>query len=135
MKRQVTIIIIIEVIVEAANHTGVNMVAENPVEGPNRGEGNNKTITGVNTKATADNLTPLMEAITTIIIIVITKEDVDMAMVVIITEVTAAVEAIKKAIIITNTTNITHMMMGHRWNNMAHHAHCVVASTTLLNSV
>ena len=60
MKRQTTITImrIIEVITDAANHTGDNKVAENPMEDPNRGEGDNKTITGANTKVTMDNLTP-----------------------------------------------------------------------------
>ena len=36
---------------------------------------------------------------------------------------------------ITNIINITHMMMAHRWNNMAHHAHFVVALITLLSTV
>ena len=44
-------------------------------------------------------------------------------------------EAIIEAIIITNTINITHMMMDHRLNNMAHHAHFVVVSIILLNIV
>ena len=56
----------------------------NPTEDPNRGGGDNKTITGANTKATTDNLTPPMEAITIIIITVIIKAEVVMAMVVII---------------------------------------------------
>ena len=42
-------------------------------------------------------------------------------------------EAIIEAIIITNTINITHMMMDHRLNNMAHHAHFVVVLIILLN--
>ena len=42
-----------------------------------------------------------------------------MAMVAIITEVTATAVAVIKAITITNTTNITHMMMTHMWSNMA----------------
>ena len=37
-----------------------------------------------------------------------------MAMAVIITEVVVMVEAVVEAITITNTTNITHMMMAHR---------------------
>ena len=78
MKRQTTITImrIIEVITEAASHTVVNKVAENPKEDPNRGEGDSKTITGANTKATADNLTPSIETITIIIIMVIMKAEV-----------------------------------------------------------
>ena len=66
---------------------------------------------------------------------VIIKVEVDMAMMAIITEVMATDKAIIEAITITNTTNITHMMMAHRWNNMAHHAHFVVALITLPNTV
>ena len=126
---------IIEVITEAINPTGVNKVAENPIEDPNRGEGDNKTITGVNTKATVDNLTPPVEAITIIITAVIIEAEVDVAMVVITTEVMATDKAIIEAITITNTTNITHKMMAHRWNNTAYHVHFVVALTTLLSIV
>ena len=42
-------------------------------------------------------------------------------------------EAIIEAIIITNTINITYMMMVHRLNNMAHHAHFAVILIILLN--
>ena len=42
-------------------------------------------------------------------------------------------ETIIEAITITNTINITHMMMDHRLNNMAHHAHFVVVLIILLN--
>ena len=59
----------------------------------------------------------------------------DVAMVVTITEAVAMNEAIFEAITITNTTNTIHMMMVHRWTNMAHHAHFVVALTTLLSTV
>ena len=138
MKRQTTIIImgIIEVITDAKNPTGVNKVAtENLIEASNKGEGDSKTILGANTKATMDNLIPPTEAITIIIITVITEAEVDMVMVVIITEVVAADKAITEAITITNTTNITHMMMAHRWSNMAHHAHFAVALITLLSIV
>ena len=129
MKRQITITIMrfIEVVTEATDPTGVNKVAGNLIEDPNRGEGDNKIITGANTKATVDNLTPPMEAITTTIITVIIKAEVNVAMVVIITEVMATDKAIIEAITITNTTNITHMMMAHRWSNMAHHVHFAVA--------
>ena len=126
----------IEAITEAANPTGVNkMAAENFTEVPNKGEGASKIIIGANTKATMDNSIPPTEAITIIIITVIIEVEVDVAMVVIITEVTAVGKAIIKAITITNTTNITHMMMVHRWNNMAHHAHFAVASITILSIV
>ena len=53
---------IIEVIIEATDPIGVNTVIGNHIEGPNTGEGDNKTITGANTMATVDNLTPPMEA-------------------------------------------------------------------------
>ena len=110
-------------------------MAENLIEDSNRGEGDNKTITGANTKATVDNLTPPMEAITIIIIMVIIKAELDVAVVVIITEVATTDEAIIEAITITNTINITHMMMAHRWSNMAYHAHFVVVLITLPNIV
>ena len=55
--------------------------------------------------------------------------------VVIITEVMAADKAVIEAITITNTTNITHMMIVHRLSNMAHHAHFAVALITLPNTV
>ena len=127
---------IIEAIAEAANPTGVNkVVAENLIEAPNKGEGDNKTIIGASVKATTDNLTPPMEAITIPIITVIIEAEVDMAVVVIITEVTAMDEAIIEVITITNTTNITHMPMVHRWNNMAHHVHFVVVLSTPLSIV
>ena len=42
-------------------------------------------------------------------------------------------EAIIKAIIISNTINITHMMIDHRLNNMDYHAHFAVPSIILLN--
>ena len=137
MKRQtaITILRIIEVITEATKPTGVNKAAKNPIEDPNRGEEDNKTITGANTKATVDNLTPSTEDITIIITTVIIKAEVDMAMVVIITEVVATDEAIIEAITISNITNITHMMMAHRWSNTAHHVNFVLALTTLLNIV
>ena len=89
-------------------------MAENLIEIPNKGEGASKTIIGANTKVTVDNSTPPAEAITIIIITVIIKAEVDMAMVVTITEVAAMDEAIIEAITITNTTNIAHMMMAHR---------------------
>ena len=116
MKTQTTIIIwrIIEVIAETTDHTGVNKVAENPIEDPNKGEGNNKIITGANTKATMDNLTHPTEVITIIITMVIIKAEVVIAMVVTISEVMATDEAVIKATTITSTINITQMMMVHR---------------------
>ena len=104
-----------EVIIEAANPTVVNkVVAGNLTEVLNKGEGNSKIISGANTKATVDNSTASTEAITTIIITAITEAEVDMAMMVIPTEVAAVDKAIIEAITITNTTNTAHMMMTHR---------------------
>ena len=82
-----------------------------------------------------DNLTPPVETITRTIITVIIKAEVDEAMGVIITEVVAMDKAVIEAITITNTTNITPMMMVHRLSNMAHHAHFMVALITLPNTV
>ena len=137
MKRETTIIImrITEVIAEAAAHIEVNKAAEDPLEDPNKGEGHNKTITGANTKITVDNSTHPTGAITITIITVVIKAEVDMAMVVILTEVAPTDEVVVEAITITNTTNITHMMVVHRLSNMAHHAHFVVALITLPNTV
>ena len=56
-------------------------------------------------------------------------------MVVIITEVTATDEAVIKAITKTNITNITHMMMVHRWSNMTYHVHFAVVSIIPLCTV
>ena len=110
-----------EVIIEAADPTGANKVAvENPIEDPNTEEGASKTIIGDNTKVTMGNITPPTEAITIIIITVFIEVEVDMAVVAIITEVAATVEAVIEAITKISTTNITHMIMPHRWSNMAH---------------
>ena len=108
-----TIIImkIIEVIAEDTDHTEASKVAENPIEDPNNREGDNKIITGANTKATADNLTHPMVVITIIITTVIIEAEVAVAVVVIISEVTAMDNAVIEAITITNTINITHMMV------------------------
>ena len=130
MKRQIIIIIMktTEVTIEAADPIGANKAGvENPIEAPNKGQGASKTIIGDNTKATVGNTTPPMETIT-IIIMVIIEVEVDMAMVVIITEDMAMVKAVIEAITITSTTNITHMMMAHKWSNVAYHVHFVVFS-------
>ena len=110
-----------EVIIEATNPIEtIKMAVENLIEAPNTWEGASKTILGDNTKATMGNTMPPVEAITIIIITAIIEVEVDMAVVVTITEVAAMVEAVIKAIKITNTTNIIH--------NMAHHAHFVVVT-------
>ena len=126
---------ITEVIAEAAHHIGVNKVGKGLLEDPSKGEGDNKTIIGANTRVTTDNLTPPMEAFTITIITVIIKAEMDMGVVIIITEVMAMGEAVIEAITITVTTSITHMMMVHRLSNMAHHAHFVVVLITLPNTV
>ena len=123
---------IIEVIIEATDPTGVNTAVGNHIEDPNTGEGDNKTITGANTKATADNFIPPTEAII-IITMAIIEEEVVMAVAETISDPAVMGEAIIKAIIITNTINITHMMKDHRSNNMAHHVHFAVVLIILLN--
>ena len=123
---------IIEVIIEAADPIGINTVVGNHVKDPNTGEGDNKTITGANTKATVDNLIPPTEAII-IIAMAIIEAEVVMAMAETISDRAVIGEAIIEAIIITNTIHITHMMMDHRLNNMAHHTHFAVVLIIPLN--
>ena len=123
---------IIEVTTEAVDPTGVNTAVGNHIEVLSKGEGNNKIIIEANTKATMDNLIPPTEAII-IITMAIIEAEVVVAVAETILDSAVIKEAIIKAIIITNTTNITYMMMVHRLNNMAHHAHFVVASIILLN--
>ena len=126
----------IEAITEATNPTRANKTTtESLIEVSNKGEGTSKIIIGGNTKATVGNSTPHAESITIIITMVIIKVEVDEAVVVIITEVTVVVEAVTKAITITNTTNIRHMMIAHKWSNMNHHVHFVVVSITLLSII
>ena len=104
----------------------------NHIEDPNIGEEDNKTITGANIKAIMDNLIPPMEAIIIITMAVIEAEVV-VAMAETISDPMVTGEAIIKAIIITNTINIAHMMMDHRLNNMAHHTYFAVVLIILLN--
>ena len=103
---------IIEVTTEATDPVGANTVLENHIEVLSRGEGDNKIIIEANTKVTADNLIPPAEAII-ITIMAIIKAEVAVAVVETITDLMVMEEAIIKAIIITNTINITHMMMDH----------------------
>ena len=56
----------------------------------------------------------------------IIKAEVVIAVVETISDLAVVEEVIIEAIIIINTINITHMMMDHRLNNMAHHAYFVV---------
>ena len=65
----------------------------------------------------------------------IIEVEVVMAMVGTITDLAVTVEAIIEAIIITNTVNITHMMMDHSSNNMVHHVHFAVVLIILPNIV
>ena len=123
----------IEVIIEATDLIGVNAYGVSQhIEDPNIGKGDNKTIPGANTKATADNLIPPTEAII-IISLAIIEAEVVVAVVETISDPVVTGEAITKAMIITNTTNITHMMMDHRLNIMAHHVHFAVVLIILLN--
>ena len=101
---------------------------------PSKGEGDNKIIIEANTKVTMDNVILPMAAII-IIIMAIIEVDVAVAMVETITDLVVTEEAITGAIIITNTINITCMMMDHSLNNMVHHVHFVVVSIILLNIV
>ena len=119
---------------EAVDPIGVNTLVGNHIEVPRKGEGDNKKIIEANTKVTVDNIIPPAAAII-IIIMAIIKVEVAMAMVETITDLTAMEEAITRAIIITNTINITHTMMDHSLNNMVHYAHFVVVSIILLNIV
>ena len=125
---------IIEVIIEAVDPTGANIMVESNIEGLSKGEGDNKIIIEDNTKATTDNLTPLMVAIT-IITMAIIKVEVAIVMVVTIIDHGVAEEAITEAITIINTINITHMMMDLSLNNMVHHALFAEVSIILLNIV
>ena len=123
---------IIEITTEAIEPTGVNTAVGNHIEVLSKGEGDNKIIIEANTNATVDNLIPSAEVII-IITMAIIKAEVVLAIAETISDPAVMEEAIIEAIIITNTINITHMMMVHRLNNMAHHAHFAVASIILLN--
>ena len=125
---------ITEVTIEVVDPIAVNTVVGNHIEVPNIGEENNNTIKEATTKVTMDNLIPPAEAII-ITIMAIIKVVVVVAMVETISDLAVTEEAIIKAIIITNAINITHMMMDHRLNNMAHHVHFVVVLIILLNIV
>ena len=136
IKRQVIVIItkLTETVTEAINPIGDNLVEEDHTEEPKIGEEDSKTIIQANIKATADDLIPPTEA-ETIITMTITEVKVVVAMVEAIIDLAVAVEAIIKAIKITNTINITHIMMACKLTNMAHHALDVVVSTILPNIV
>ena len=65
----------------------------------------------------------------------IIEAEVVMAMVETITHLAVVEEAIIKAIIITNTINITCMMINHRLNNMVHHVHFAVVLKGNMTSI
>ena len=119
---------IIEVTIEAVDPTGANTVVENHIEGLSKGEGDNKIIIEVNTKATVKNLIPPM-----MVIIIITMAIIEAEVAVAITILDNVVT--EEAITITNTINIIHMMMDHSLNNMVHHALFAEVSIILLNTV
>ena len=90
---------IIEVTIEDIDPTVANIVVESHIEGLSKGEGNNKIIIEINTKATTDNLILPVVAII-IITMAIIKAEVAMAMVVTIIDHVVAEEAITEAITI-----------------------------------
>ena len=137
MKMQIitTTMRIIEVTIEAVDPTGANIIAvESHMEGLSKGEGDNKIITEANTKATADNLIPLVVAIL-IIIMAIIEAEVAVALVLTIIDHVVTEEAITEAITIINTINITCMIMDPSLKNMVHHTLFVEVSIILLNIV
>ena len=118
MKMQITTTTrIIEVILEAVDPTGANIMVESHIKGLSKGEGDNKIITEANSKGTVDSLILLMVAI---IIITTAIIEVEVAMAVVVTFIDHVVteEAITEAITIINTINITCMMMDLSLNNI-----------------
>ena len=124
----------IGVTTEAVDPIGANTMVGNHIEVPSKGEGDNKITIEANTKVTVYNITPPVEAII-IIIMAIIEVEVAVAMEETITDLAVVEEAITRAIIITNTINITHTMIDHNLNNMVHRAHFAVVSIILLNIV
>ena len=92
---------IIEVIINSVDPTGANIVEESHTEGLSKDEGNNKIIIEANIKATVDNLTPLVVAIT-IITMAIIKVEVAVAKVVTFIDHMVVEEAITEVITIIN---------------------------------
>ena len=62
---------IIEVTTEAVDPIGANITVGGHIEGPSKGEGDNKIIIEANFKATVGSLILLMEAITIITMAII----------------------------------------------------------------
>ena len=123
-----------EVIIEAVDPTGANIAVESHTEGLSKGEWDNKIIIEANTKATMDNLIPLVVA-KTIITMAIFEVEVAVAMEVTFIDHMVMEEAITEAIIIINIINITRMIIDHSSNNMVHHVFFVEVSIILLNIV
>ena len=103
-----------------------------PYRGSKQREGGQQKIIEANTKATVDNFTPLMVAIT-IITMAIIEVEVAVAMMVTFIDHAVVEEAIAEAITIINTINITCIMMDLSLNNMVHHVLFVEVSIILLN--
>ena len=122
---------IIEVITEAIDLIGANISVGGHIEGPSKGEGDNKKITKTNFKATMGSLILLMIAITMITMAIIKA----VAMEVTFIDHGVTEEVITEAITIINIINITCMMMEPSLNNMVHHALFVEVSIILLNIV
>ena len=125
---------IIDIIVEAIDPIGANIMVEGHIEGLNKGEGDNKIIIEANSKATVDSLILLVVAII-IITMTIIEEEVAVAVVVAFIDHVVTEEAITEAITIINAINITRMMMDPSLNNIIHHALFTNVSIILLNIV
>ena len=123
---------IIEVIIEAVDPIGTNITVGGHIEGPRKGEGDNKIIIEANFKVTAGSLILLMEAIT---IITMTIIEVEVAMAITFIHNMDAEEAITEAITIINIINIICMMMEPSLNNTVHHVLFAEVSIILLNTV
>ena len=104
------------------------------IEGPSKGEGDNKIIIEANFKATVGSLILLVVALT-IITTAITEAEVAVAMVVTFIDHMVTKEAITEAITIINTIKIICMMMELSLSNMVHHVPFVEVSIILLNIV
>ena len=104
------------------------------MEGPSKGEGDNKIIIEANFKVTVGSLILLMVAITIITMAIIEAEVAVAVMVTFIDHVVVG-EAITEAITIINIINITCMMMEPSLNYMVHHVLFVEVSIILLNIV
>ena len=115
---------IIVVIIEAIDPIGASITVEGHIEGPSKGEGDNKIIVKANFKVIVGSLIFLMVAIIIITVVIIMAE----VAVAVVTQ-----ETIIEAIIIIHAINITCMMMGPSLNNMVCHALFVEVSITLLN--